>query len=525
MGAKANNVKIPGFGIILIAKDGIIIQAKGKIDSLYNEHDILNRHFSDIGFLKDSELDEIIKAYNLDQDSANIKLVKISLDKYNAFALPVYKDSKFISIMIVINDKETDGAPVNIFKNADNELEIINNILNQINSTLNIENVLEMIFNQLKNIFLFDGICIQLLTKENKIKTMKIFHNEASIEDLKEMENLEYDFEHANDSIKNVLTKGEYFVDSDTLYLPLIARDEIIGLLSVSYFENGLNLTTKQINSVKTYAGYISTALNNSYLYTEIEKINTQLKEKDEMISHDLKLAQKIQNKILVKDVKNIQAADFFIEYLPYLEVGGDYYDISTLDKDKQIVRIFLADATGHGIPAGLITMLLKSEYEKIKHLNQNPDQLLTNYNNEFTNNYFDLGVFCTCFLLDINLSEMKLKFCCAGHPPQLYLSKNKTRLLSTKGTMIGLYPEAKFELDEKKIENGDKILLFTDGIYEEFNQDDEMYGEDKLFDLIKSTADLKVEQIINECLKDVKSYMATEFFQDDVTFIGIQIK
>ncbi len=518
-----NNIENQFAGLIHIDKNGKIVQANEKI-SKHFEIELEGKNFSEIDELLDSELKNIL-IQSKQQTEITRNPVNLDVDNIPVFALPVYTKEGFEGLILFFNLNKTEKQTTPFFDNANIELEMINDILEQINSTLNLENVLDMIFNRLESIFDFDGICIQLLTRNNTIKTMKIYHEGAMEEDLKEMENLEYDFETANDSIKSVLTKGEYFIDSDTLYLPLIARDEIIGLLSVSHFERGLNLTEKEIASVKRYAGYISTALNNSYLYTEIEKINQQLKEKDEIITHDLLLARKIQQKILIKDIFGIDKADFFVEYIPFLEVGGDYYDISKLDETGNIVRVFLADATGHGIPAGLITMLLKSEYEKIKYYNHEPHELLMNYNEEFTNNYYDLGVFCTCLLMDINLSKGTIKYSSAGHPPQILISSGKVNLLTTKGSMIGLSPHSKYEIQSIDIKTGDKILLFTDGIFEEFDQNDEMYGEERLYNKIHELAKRNLKEITDKCVADVKKFMTHSVFEDDITFIGVTVK
>lgn len=405
------------------------------------------------------------------------------------------------------------------------EMQQMDEIIRQINSTLQMDEVLDIVFRQLKDFFSFDGMCIQLLDENKKVKTMKIFHEGVGEDDLKEMENLEYPLEQADEAIKKVLEEGNTLVDGNTLFVPLTVHNEKIGILSVSYFEKGFSLDDAGINSIRRYAEYISIALNNSRLYRAIEKINTALKEKDLMISADLLLAERIQSRLFVHSTTDIEGVRLHVDYLPFIEVGGDFYDITQMDSPAKKIRIFIADATGHGIPAGLITMLLKSEYEKIKRDIESPSQTLEKFNKDYCKNYAELGVYCTAFIADLDMENYTMTYSSAGHPQQILISGDTIHKITTKGSLIGFFDSIDFHENTIPFKKGDKILLYTDGIFEEFNNECEIYGEERMFECFYQHRKESPEEIKRAILEDVRNFIGKKGFEDDVTFIGAIIE
>jgi len=114
----------------------------------------------------------------------------------------------------------------------------------------------------------------------------------------------------------------------------------------------------------------------------ELQEANYSLKAKEKIIRDDLMLARRIQGSVLPRESISISGLKFCIRYLPMYDVGGDIYDIMELPDGR--IRIFLADAMGHGIQAALVTMLIKSEYEKAKALLDRPEEIFWIMNSVF---------------------------------------------------------------------------------------------------------------------------------------------
>ena len=113
-----------------------------------------------------------------------------------------------------------------------------------------------------------------------------------------------------------------------------------------------------------------------------IDRKNLELNRTLEDLKRDISVAKKIQGSLMSKNFSEIENLIFEVSYIPLDDVGGDIYDISQIN--QKYTRIFLADATGHGVQAALITMAIKGEYESFKHSTSSPKKLLKNLNNDF---------------------------------------------------------------------------------------------------------------------------------------------
>lgn len=242
-------------------------------------------------------------------------------------------------------------------------------------------------------------------------------------------------------------------------------------------------------------------------------------------IKRDLALAQMIQNKILSKDFEAIHNVNFSLVYEPMTEIGGDIYDIFELKPG--VIRVFLADATGHGIQAALVTMIIKGEYEKLKTKIDKPSLLLEKLNNEFIEGYGLLNVYFSCVLIDLNTNQKHFTYSSAGHPGQYFIFPDRVESLRTPGKIIGIKEEIQFPQIEQSYEGRLKIILFTDGIYEQFNHKFEEYGDRRLSHIIHRTSKHKASRIVQAIQNDVQFFVGFERRvneNDDVTIIGIDI-
>lgn len=129
-----------------------------------------------------------------------------------------------------------------------------------------------------------------------------------------------------------------------------------------------------------------------------------------------------------------------------------------------------------------------------------------------------------SAFIVDINLKENKITYASAGHPEQVLVSGKTIELLKKTGRLIGVIPETKYNEVELKFSKGDRLYLFTDGIYEEFNAKDEIYGEEDLYDILKSNNHNPVKENIDFIISDVKEFMGSRPQDDDITIIGIEV-
>lgn len=260
---------------------------------------------------------------------------------------------------------------------------------------------------------------------------------------------------------------------------------------------------------------------SNLELEQKVKERTSELNETLLLIKQDLNFAKRIQKRLLPKDNERVENLRIISRYKPMDEVGGDFFDVTRLDGN--IVRILIADATGHGVQAALITMLIKSEYEGLKNVMDSPAKLLQMMNNLFFTKYLHLDTFFSCFIIDIDLQKETLCYASAGHPEQIFICNGRIEVLDKTGMIVGAKKNSEFKEHVKSFHKKDRLLLFTDGLYEEFNSSEEEFGEERLSALISGNQALDLQSLIEKVLFDLDIFLDGNAIQDDITVIGIE--
>lgn len=319
---------------------------------------------------------------------------------------------------------------------------------------------------------------------------------------------------------------------SECAFLPLYKGDTVIGVLLVDNYFKKKPIREADINQLQIIINDFSANLANSYIIqnleamvqertSELKQTYSDLKTKDLIMSTDLSIAQKIQKSLLVYQPETMKGIQTEIIYDPMGEVGGDLYDIFLYRENK--VRVLLADATGHGVQAALITMLIKSEYEKIKRQESNPARILDRLNQGFISNYPYLSFFFTCIVVDVDLRKGRLTWSSGGHPAQMLLRQSGVRYLPSTGKILGLEAESVYTNRSHAFHRGDQLLLFTDGIFEQFNTSNQEFGDERLHQLVTSHNGLSLPDLLKTVMDAVHAFNDTGFSNDDITLIGIE--
>ena len=312
---------------------------------------------------------------------------------------------------------------------------------------------------------------------------------------------------------------------------PLKNKENIMGMIYLDTISDTSSFKRSDLDTVEIFSAQASIAIENTNLYNNLEnevldrtkklrsayaKINNLYQE----IENDLGMAKRIQESLLSSVNHQIGNIAIDIMYLPMAYIGGDIYDIYKLSENY--IRIFLADATGHGIQAALVTMLIKGEYEVLKRNLKSPVELLYLLNNRFYKRYQSLNLFFTFVLLDIDLTNNKIFYCSGGHPHQILIQNEKCYSMKNSGRMIGLLKNSNYNANEIPFQKGDKLLLYTDGLFEQFNVKDEMFGEQKLYNIINCNMKEPSRVIMHKIHKELIDFMDSKVLADDLTIISI---
>ena len=273
---------------------------------------------------------------------------------------------------------------------------------------------------------------------------------------------------------------------------------------------------------------YLSKPFNARELVSRIDSLmkiyeyQRIITDKNRVIEAELDLARQIQSRLL----PDLESGNFIFDlhavYLPMHKVGGDFYEYL---EDETDTRICIADVSGHGIAAAFLALIIKIELINAIAMTDETNSVLMRLHN-VVSQYTVNSNYATAFYCIINNETKEMQFCCAGHPPPiLYRSKDDTMIeLRTKGILLGLFSSIKLEEKTILLESGDRLIFYTDGIIESFNEKNEIFGEDRFAALIKNNASLKPEKLSEKIIQEITEFTGSDDFEDDITLLVVDI-
>jgi sigma-B regulation protein RsbU (phosphoserine phosphatase) len=231
-------------------------------------------------------------------------------------------------------------------------------------------------------------------------------------------------------------------------------------------------------------------------------------------IQNELEVARRIQLSILPAEFPQSVHFQIASRYLPMTSVAGDFYDYVVSD-DHQ-VGLLIADVSGHGVPAALIASMVKLAASSQRSTADDPASFLKGMNAALCGN--TQSQFVTAAYVHLNAQSGELRYSAAGHPPMLLLRNGAITRVEENGLMLAAFDFASYANAVHKLESGDRILLYTDGIVEAANASGDFFGQDSLGDLLKSTAKLSSSSAADSIMTSVRRWSARQ--DDDLTVL-----
>ena len=243
-------------------------------------------------------------------------------------------------------------------------------------------------------------------------------------------------------------------------------------------------------------------------------------------ISHELETARQIQSFILPGESVDVEGLQIAARYIPMASVAGDFYDFAKVD-DKHM-GLIVADVSGHGVPASLISSMVKIAFTSNISQASNPAEVLGGINQVLCGKLE--ADFVTAGYLFIDTSENIFKYAGAGHPPLFVWrgADQKIYEFRQKGTILGQFQDAQYQNISFNLKADDRIFLYTDGIVETFNSAGDIFGFSRLKDLIRTHANLPADQFADALIEHLFNWSgkrSEEALDDDLTLIVADYK
>jgi sigma-B regulation protein RsbU (phosphoserine phosphatase) len=244
--------------------------------------------------------------------------------------------------------------------------------------------------------------------------------------------------------------------------------------------------------------------------------------QKSERISTELNLASDIQANMLPNIFPAFPSRndfDIYASMTPAKEVGGDFYDFFMVDDDH--LAMVMADVSGKGIPAAMFMVIAKTLIKDHTQLGLQPDEVFTRVN-EILCEGNEAGLFVTAWMGILDLNTGKLTYANAGHNPPVVKLGNEVKYLHSKpGFVLAGFEGFKYSKFDLQLQRGDKIFLYTDGATEATNLNNELYGEDRLIECLRSQDGKTCADALHAVRADIDKFVGEAEQFDDLTLLA----
>ncbi len=240
-------------------------------------------------------------------------------------------------------------------------------------------------------------------------------------------------------------------------------------------------------------------------------------------IETELETARQIQSSILpagVPELKNLRIA---ASYQPMAAVAGDFYQF--IQTDNNHLGILVADVSGHGVPAALISSMIKIAMQSVADVSHDPAQVLGGLNRILSTEL--RGQLTSAAYLCIDTGKHCVRYSAAGHPPLLWWRDGRGELqpVESNGRLFGFAEDSEYPVCSLAVEPRDRFLIYTDGLIEPENARGESFGDRRLEQIVRDHRSKPACELTQQLLSELRSWQpASTSQQDDITLIVVDV-
>ena len=304
------------------------------------------------------------------------------------------------------------------------------------------------------------------------------------------------------------------------MVVPLIFRGQLSGVLAVANPISGRAFTDTEFSLAKSLGEQCALALQNAEAVSALLMRNK--------LEFDLRLASSIQRYLLPENLPQTDSLEFAVKYLPQQLIGGDFYDFFKLPHGK--IGVVIGDVSGKGIPAAILMALCQTKLRYIAMSGKSPAQTLCLLNSEMVH-AMRSDMFITIIYLVIDPKSGEARFARAGHEPPLLAradSDEAAQPLKSSGMALGMVSEELFDevMEDAsfKMNSGDVLVLYTDGLTEAANPEGGEFTAKKLAQTISTLRSRNANDLNDEIIKSVEAFMGPgNKYGDDLTLLTVK--
>ena len=419
------------------------------------------------------------------------------------------------------------GMPDSSLSVAD-KLRMLLEITKTISRSLDLEEVLNLVMDTLGSLLPYDAAGIYLMETGSQADTPYIFKSKV-------IRGYDISFELVEPRLKlgegllgTVAQSGKPIISADVkndpryfearqrtrseMVAPIISNDMVIGAFDLE--SDQLNAYTEDDLSV------LQMLTSQVAIIIEKVRLHEQLVEQ-KRIQAQLEIARQVQLELLPDHDPQLDGFDISAYVFPTEEVSGDYYDWVKVFEDQ--IGITVADAVGKGIPAALLMAFLRASIRAGVQTGYASHILLSKINNLLWDSIED-NRFVTAIYGILDTTNRTFVFANAGHNPPLLIKANgEYRFVEYGDTPLGMFHDARYHQHFIRFEEGQVMVMYTDGITEAANSNDEEYGQERFAKSVLAGIHLPAKQLVDHIRKDVADFTERKFLDDDGTLFIVK--
>ncbi len=261
----------------------------------------------------------------------------------------------------------------------------------------------------------------------------------------------------------------------------------------------------------------------NQSISNELRGVKEQYRNFQKYINEEFQLARKIQESLLPQKLPSSEPIRIYTNYSPAEELGGDLFDAIQIDENH--LGLLVADISGHSLSSSFFATMAKMSFNHNLPCYYSPKRALESVNKELKQ-YLITDHYLTAFYGILNTTNNIFRYTKASHPPALLFRAGTGEILElkTKGLFVGLFEDGEYQEASMQLQTGDKLLLYTDGLYENFNPENKIYGRHRLKNFFQSLVQEKSESILPHLQAEINKFLGKKAQQDDITIMLVEI-
>jgi sigma-B regulation protein RsbU (phosphoserine phosphatase) len=238
-----------------------------------------------------------------------------------------------------------------------------------------------------------------------------------------------------------------------------------------------------------------------------------------------LKVAEEVQRNLLPKAPPKVPGLELAAISKYSEETGGDYYDFMPLSNGRLAVAV--GDVSGHGVGSALLMASARASLRMAWDAGADIADIITRVNKRLAKDVDETGRFLTLFLLEVDPASKKLKWVAGGHDPALLYDpvSDDFSELGGRGLAVGVLEGAKYEVSHRiGWEPGSILLVGTDGIWETHNDRHEMFGKERLKEIIRAHASASPQSVVDAIINALNDFREGSVQEDDITMVLLKL-